>query len=109
VISGFKIVWDSRRTPGQRVLSVTLLKQIDKQNNYGSPGQVVEETVERSKEGRTYNIVTRDYMAQGHDGFIVLKGKPYLVDHESGSIMSTIVRQYLLGESYDPLVLHRDS
>lgn len=109
MISGFRVVWDSRRPPGQRVLSITLLKQIDKQNNNGSPGQVVEEPVARSQEGRTYNIVTRYYMAQGHDGFVALKEKPELVDHESGSIMSSIVRQYLLGESDDLSVLHRNA
>ncbi|EKM82846.1 hypothetical protein AGABI1DRAFT_53371 [Agaricus bisporus var. burnettii JB137-S8] len=98
VLSGFKVVWDSRRPPGQRVLSVTLVKEMD--SNNGSLGQVVEEAVAKSKEGRTYNIVTRDYLAEGHDGFIVLKGKPYLVDHESGSIMSGIVRQYLLGSQF---------
>lgn len=36
-------------------------------------------------------------MAQGHDGFDALtRGKP-LVDDECGSMLSTIVRQYLLG------------
>lgn len=46
---------------------------------------------------RMYKIVTREYMAQGHDGFVALKGKPYLVDDESGQLMSSIVRKYFLG------------
>ena len=46
-----------------------------------------------------YRIITREYMAQGHDGFIALKGNKYLVDDESGQMMSSIVRKYLLGAS----------
>lgn len=103
MISGFKVTWDSRLPPGRRVLSVVLLKQIEKYSDDGSPERLVEEEpVPRSKEGRKYNIVTRDYLAEGHDGFVILKGKPYLVDHESGSLMSSIVRQYLLGEHWRP-------
>lgn len=56
------------------------------------------EEVKRTKEGRKYKIVTREYMAEGHDGFMALQGKKYLVDDESGQIMSSIVRKYLLGE-----------
>ena len=46
-----------------------------------------------------YKIVTREYMASGHDGYDVLKGSKYLVEDESGQMMSTVVRKYLLGES----------
>ena len=55
------------------------------------------EEVKRVKGGRKYKLVTREYMAQGHDGFEALKGHKYLVDEESGQMMSTIVRKYLLG------------
>lgn len=48
---------------------------------------------------QVYRIVTREYMAAGHDGFEALKGKPYLIDDENGVIMSSIVRRYLLGMS----------
>lgn len=54
--------------------------------------------IPRVKGGRKYSIVTREYMAQGHDGFLPLKGNKYLVDDESGQLMSAIVRKYLLGE-----------
>lgn len=98
MVSGFKVTWDSRRPPGQRVLSVTLLRKSEEHQDDVSPeGTVEEEPIPRKKEGKRYKVVTRDYMAEGHDGFIALKGKPYLVDHESGSIMSIIVRKYLLG------------
>jgi 5'-nucleotidase len=35
---------------------------------------------------------------QGHDGFLPLKGHKFLIDDESGQMMSAIVRKYLLGE-----------
>ena len=38
-------------------------------------------------------------MAEGHDGFVALKGQKFLVDDESGQMMSTLVRKYLLGPS----------
>ena len=56
------------------------------------------EEVRRVKGGRKYRLVTREYMAEGHDGFEAFKGCRYLVDDESGELMSTIVRKYLLGE-----------
>ena len=62
-----------------------------------TPTLVDGEPIQRVKGGRMYKIVTREYMAQGHDGFLPLKGKKYLVDDESGQLMSAIVRKYLLG------------
>lgn len=59
--------------------------------------QVDEEPIERVTGGRKYKIVTREYMAQGHDGFSMLIRGKLLVDHECGAIMSSIVRKYLLG------------
>lgn len=44
-------------------------------------------------------------MAQGHDGFLALKGNKYLIDDEQGQLMSGIVRKYLLGESIDDCML----
>lgn len=60
---------------------------------------VDDEPVQRGKGGRKYKVVTREYMAQGHDGFVALKGSKYLVDDESGQMMSSIVRKYLMGEN----------
>ncbi|KAF9452854.1 Metallo-dependent phosphatase [Macrolepiota fuliginosa MF-IS2] len=101
VISGFKVTWDSRRPPGQRVISVALLKNSERRGKDGLPERTVEEEpIPKQKDGRKYSIVTRDYIAEGHDGFVVLKGKPYLVDHESGGLMSGIVRKYLLGSQF---------
>lgn len=52
--------------------------------------------IKREKNGRKYSIVTREYMAQGHDGFQALKSNKYLIDDEVGQMFSTLVRQYLL-------------
>lgn len=55
------------------------------------------EFVKREKNGRTYKIVTREYMAAGHDGYTALLGHKYLIDDEHGQLMSSLVRMYLLG------------
>lgn len=119
IVSGFRISWDSRRPPGQRVLGVWLVQEpsgsttsTPAQSGTATPSgtttplhsgletpQLVDiEEIKREKDGKKYRIVTREYMAQGHDGFDALKGHPYLVDDESGQMMSTIVRKYLLGK-----------
>ncbi|KAG6833489.1 hypothetical protein H0H87_006061 [Tephrocybe sp. NHM501043] len=92
VISGFRVSWDSRREPGDRVLGVWLTRESEETAVDGKP--ILKDTE------RTYKIVTREYMAQGHDGFLAFKGKPYLVDDESGHLMSSIVRKYLLGSQF---------
>ncbi|KAH9901135.1 Metallo-dependent phosphatase [Cubamyces lactineus] len=139
VISGFRVSWDSRRPPGQRVLGVWLLQEPSGSStatsrspsrtpthsgassptvsNVGSASSSMSsllqstmnamaqpsaalvdgDPIPRVKGGRMYKIVTREYMAQGHDGFLPLAGKKYLVDDESGQMMSSIVRKYLLG------------
>lgn len=59
VIAGFRVSWDSRKKPGQRVLGVWLKKE--KQN---AEGGYEEEAIERSANGRKYVLLTREYMAQ---------------------------------------------
>ncbi|KAG6379246.1 5'-nucleotidase [Boletus reticuloceps] len=105
VISGFRVSWDSRRPPGQRVLGVCLLQEAPGTRSEGSgqsPGSgtpvlVDGEFIKREKNGRTYKIVTREYLASGHDGYTTLPGHEYLVDDEDGQLMSSLVRKYLLG------------
>jgi len=127
VISGFRVSWDSRRPPGQRVLGIWLTKEPSDSSaapsgaatpaarsasssvtsfqsfasgtSVGSvtPPLIDGDPIPRTRGGRLYRIVTREYMAQGHDGFVMLKGKRYLVDDESGQMMSAVVRKYLLG------------
>lgn len=93
-VSGFRVEWDSRKPPGQRVQGLWLLVPDAKDP------KVREEEIERDSSERTYKIVTREYMAQGHDGFAALTKGKWLIDHECGAMFSTLVRQYMLGEFY---------
>ncbi|KDN48501.1 Metallo-dependent phosphatase [Tilletiaria anomala UBC 951] len=61
------------------------------------PAMVLGEEIKRDE---TYRVVTREYMAQGHDGFVALTRGRYLIDDENGVLMSTLVRKYLLGASF---------
>lgn len=104
VISGFRVSWDSRREAGNRVLGVWLLREAEHSEDgvesaeASTPKLVDFEPIERNKNGQKYKIVTREYMAEGHDGFLAFQGNRFLIDDESGSLMSAIVRKYLLGE-----------
>ncbi|KAI0818817.1 Metallo-dependent phosphatase [Irpex lacteus] len=127
VVSGFRVSWDSRRPAGQRVLGVWLVEEpsasraltpyhsgttspaaisatslvVQDQRQTQTPPELHDlEEVKRIKGGRKYRLVTREYMAEGHDGFEAFKGAKYLVDDESGELMSTIVRKYLLGSRF---------
>jgi 5'-nucleotidase len=105
VISGMRVSWDSRRSPGQRVLEVWLLREMaesvrsnDTDSGQVTPRYIDAEEIKPTKTGRKYKIVTREYMAQGHDGFSVLQGNTYLIDDENGQMMSSLVRKYFLGK-----------
>ncbi|KAF8078151.1 Metallo-dependent phosphatase-like protein [Lyophyllum atratum] len=107
VISGFRVSWDSRREPGNRVLGVWLLEEreesetgFEHSGGTATPRLADGEAIKRNTGGRKYKIVTREYMAEGHDGYLAFKGKPYLIDDESGQITSSIVRKYLLGSHF---------
>ncbi|KAL0947321.1 hypothetical protein HGRIS_013440 [Hohenbuehelia grisea] len=106
VISGFRVSWDSRKPPGERVLGVWLLKEVAESDTGHDDGHANSHALTdgapilREKTGRQYKIVTREYMAQGHDGFTPLLGHKYLIDDECGQLMSTIVRRYLLGSQF---------
>ena len=104
MISGFRVSWDSQRPPGLRVVGVWLQEEypdnLSIKSSGGDPSTPVlkdGEAIPRDGIEPKYKILTRDYMAQGHDGFTSLKGNKYLIDDESGQITSTVVRKYLLG------------
>jgi len=106
VISGFRVSWDSRRPSGQRVLGVWLQEEqvddassVSTDSGLSTPALKDGGAISRDHTEPIFKILTREYMAQGHDGFTPLKGNKYLIDDESGQIMSTIVRKYLLGSS----------
>lgn len=63
----------------------------------GTAALVDGEFIKREKNGRTYKIVTREYMATGHCGYTSFLGHKYLIGAENGQPMSSVVREYLLG------------
>jgi len=109
VISGFQVHWDSRKNPGNRVVAIWKDGEIHHSErpidgtadtaasceDHGAPRTPVENKVGSP----LYTIVTREYMAQGHDGYQALHGRQLLIDEESGQLFSAIVRRYLLGTS----------
>ena len=105
-MSGIGVSWDSRRPAGQRVLGIWLLQEASRSasessstsSGVGTHVLVDGEFIKREKNGRTYKIVMRDYLASGHDGYTALLGHKYLIDDEHGQLPSSLVRKYLLGE-----------
>ncbi|KAJ8594242.1 Metallo-dependent phosphatase [Rhizopogon salebrosus TDB-379] len=109
VISGLRISWDSRRPVGQRVLGIWLQKDVTKLKS-NSITIVDGDEIKPDAEGRKYKILTRQYLAQGNDGYTAFRGHNYLIDEETGQIMSSLVRKYLLGSRFiNRLVRLRDS
>lgn len=105
IVSGIRVEWDSRLPPGNRVKGIWIADQ-----EVDADGTIHSKNGQPLDRNKVYRIVTRDYMASGHDGYEALKDKPYLIDDENGVIMSTIVRRYLLGQPFhlfDPSILTR--
>lgn len=125
-VAGMQVVWDSNREPGHRVISVDLLHQpfdgeVTEGTNvfmkirdsylyepdYCSDNEqsvMVHRAIPKVKKplvmDQTYWVVTREYLAQGNDGYSALKRGRYIIDDESGQLMSAIVRKFLLGATY---------
>ncbi|KAJ7632241.1 Metallo-dependent phosphatase-like protein [Roridomyces roridus] len=110
VISGFRVTWDSRRSPGQRILGVWLVDEMEgsAHDGHSTPQLVDGAPIERDSQ-KTYNIVTREYMASGHDGFTALKEGKQIIDDEQGQIFSAIVRKYLMGSHYVRTMANRSA
>ena len=115
IVSGFIVEWDSKRAPNQRVLGIWERAEPEA-SAAGTPGTdsihddltsgthtlhcTKGDAVPKEAGIKTYSIVTREYMASGHDGYEALKGCEFVggIDDEHGQIMSSIVRKFLLGE-----------
>ncbi|KAH7107747.1 Metallo-dependent phosphatase [Auriculariales sp. MPI-PUGE-AT-0066] len=100
IVSGLRVEWDSSKAAGSRVLSVQIDLSADEHHSKNTSDPPKWHSLEREKGGKLYRVVTREYLAQGHDGFESLKGCTYLIDDESGLNMSALVRRYLLGSAY---------
>ncbi|CEH16317.1 5' nucleotidase [Ceraceosorus bombacis] len=123
-ISGAQVLWDSTKPPGKRIVSVTLLEDghlfptdsegkrmanqpftsydFEKREGGGYSVEIHRPRLRPGKalqDDKTYRVVTREFMADGHDGYEVLKAGKELIGHEEGSLMSALVRRYLLGAS----------
>jgi hypothetical protein len=85
VVSGFRVRWDSRKAPGERLIDISI-------DRGGAWKPIV-----RDEKGVKYCVVTREYMADGHDGYEELLGRPRPINEEAGQLFSTIIRRYLLG------------
>ncbi|KAG5221521.1 Metallo-dependent phosphatase [Salix suchowensis] len=102
VVSGFRVSWDSRKPPGQRVLGVWLVNEVDESDHghASKPGSIHEladgAPVERKKDGRQYKVVTRSIWLKATTDSTFTRPQ-VLIDDECGQMMSTIVRRYLLG------------
>lgn len=86
--SGFRVEWDSSKAPGKRVLGLWLLSDVSGFDK---------EEIRREEGGRKYKIVTREYLAQGHDGYEPLTRGKRLTNHEHESSFSSVVKSYLIG------------
>lgn len=45
--------------------------------------------------GKIYTVATNDYVANGGDGYAVLKGKKQIIDKAAGTLMATTVMNYI--------------
>ncbi|EAU80500.2 hypothetical protein CC1G_11855 [Coprinopsis cinerea okayama7 len=103
-IAGFRVEWDSRREPGQRVLGIWLLEESSQLTPNGTPILVDKEPVARSSD-RKYLIVTGEYLANGGDGYTMLKDQKLVINAENGQPKNQLVKKFLGGLQ----LLNRDS
>jgi 2',3'-cyclic-nucleotide 2'-phosphodiesterase (5'-nucleotidase family) len=75
-VSGLKVVADLKQPPGSRVVSVEV---------NGKP---------LNPDG-TYKLATNDYMLNGGDGYVALKGGKVLINASAGNLMATDVMNYI--------------
>ena len=75
-VAGMKVVYDPAAPAGSRVISVTIGgKPLDK--------------------NKTYTLATNDYIANGGDGYKVLKSAKVLIDKSAGTLLATTVMDYI--------------
>ena len=78
-ISGMTLVYDPQATVGSRVVTIEV---------GGEP----------LNPGRIYTVATNDYMAGGGDGYAALKKGRQLIDAAGGSLMASMVIDYIAAE-----------
>ncbi|KAG2011616.1 flagellar associated protein [Coprinopsis cinerea AmutBmut pab1-1] len=98
-ISGFRIEWDSRKEPGNRVLGVWMVEDPDEIGPNGIPFVVDKEPVSRTSD-KKYLIVTGEYLANGGDGYTMFKGQPVIITAENGQPANQLVKKYIGGSQF---------
>ncbi|KAF8837793.1 Metallo-dependent phosphatase [Paxillus ammoniavirescens] len=98
-ISGFRVSWDSHRNGGSRVLGIWLQEESKEVGDDGKPKVVDKEEVLRTSK-RKYVIMVGQYMAEGGDGYDVLKRQKVILGEENGQSKSALIRKFLLGAQY---------
>ncbi|TXT08774.1 hypothetical protein VHUM_02902 [Vanrija humicola] len=120
VVSGLAVDWDHTKPPGKRINSIHLTKHSHKHDDSENPDDYIDyesslrgaaievkrpglklgAEIKNETGGRTYYVITRQYMADGFDGFEALKDRKFVIDDETGQSMSNIIRSFLLGSAY---------
>ncbi|WWD20985.1 hypothetical protein CI109_105465 [Kwoniella shandongensis] len=121
IVAGLVVKWDHTKPPGSRVLSIHQSVPPRKdEDEVEDPDDLVDfkeqedgtrievkqrklelgDEIKREEGGKIYRVITREYMAEGYDGFEAMKDRKFIVDDENGQIMSSIIRSFLLGSSY---------
>ncbi|KAF8840348.1 Metallo-dependent phosphatase [Paxillus ammoniavirescens] len=98
-VSGFRVSWDSSRAGGSRVLGIWLQEESKEVGDDGKPKVVDKEEVLRTSD-RKYVIMVGQYMAEGGDGYDVLKSQKVILGEENGQSKSALIRKFLLGAHY---------
>ncbi|MZR32029.1 bifunctional metallophosphatase/5'-nucleotidase [Sneathiella litorea] len=75
-VSGVAFTYDKALPSGARITEVTV---------GGAPLEM----------DKIYTVATNDYIADGGDGYAVLKGKKQLIDASGGTLMATTVMNYI--------------
>ena len=75
-VAGLRLIYDPQASPGGRVVEVEV------------GGEVLDPK-------RIYRVATNDYMAQGGDGYAALAKGRRLIDASGGTLMATMVMEYI--------------
>ncbi|CAG8843689.1 15545_t:CDS:1, partial [Gigaspora margarita] len=105
LVSGLKIEYNQNAEPGDRLRNVWLTeRQINEEdedeNISDDPGP--HRIIGKLDMQKTYTVCTVEYLATGNDGYKAFAEPTtqYLVDHENGVILSTLIRRYFIGLYY---------
>ncbi|KAJ3576504.1 hypothetical protein NP233_g387 [Leucocoprinus birnbaumii] len=97
VISGFRVLWDSSRPVGQRVLRIWLLEDSKGLGKGGTPVLVDKEEVLRTST-RKYVLMVPEYLSTGGDGYVHLASvDKTIISAEAGQSRFALIRTFLLG------------